>query len=331
MSSRCLQTAAIGWLLFSSGRASATEPSPGASSVATLAWARAEGADKCVDGAELQRRVTRRLGRDPFVSSDAPIVVEGTVRREGNRWRVELLFRDAVGHATGKRALASADASCAGVTEATVLALALAIDPAAAMRLPGSAPSEVTAAAPLLPPPAVVVPPEFDATPRGFSGVVLSGGVLPSASVGVEIGFSAALGARWRLGLRGVALPEARTDDGAFGFGITSAVASAEFRALSAGRFVLAATGGAWAGIVHSYVHPFPGIAAVAPGDYGWVAADVGVTTRVEIFRRVDLALGGSALFPLTRIRALVRGGAAPAFNEPAVGFVGELSVGARF
>ena len=329
MSPRWLQSAAIAVALLASADRARAAPT------ARVAWARLDDAGSCADGRAIERSVARRLGRDPFVANDAPTVVaEGAVRRTSARWQVDLAFRDAAGHPSGERHLTSTDASCSAVTEATVLALALAIDPEAALRPPSALDAstpDATPGAPTASATAVVPATARDLAPRVEASGVVTAGVLPSVSAGAAIGFSVGLTPAWRVGLRGVVLPEARTDEGAFGFGISSAVVSTELRLLHVGVLSLGATAGAWGGVFHTYVHPFPGLAAVAPGDYAWAAIDGGAVATVELLPRFDLAFAARGLIPLTRTRALVRGDARPAFEEPLAGFLGELTAGMRF
>jgi hypothetical protein len=112
---------------------------------ARLAWVRGEGAAGCVDGESLAGEVRARLGRDPF-RGEVRQTIEGLVGRREGRWVAQLFDRDATGAAVGARELTSDAASCRALDPALALAIALAIDPEAAMRPTDASPQEVDGA-----------------------------------------------------------------------------------------------------------------------------------------------------------------------------------------
>jgi hypothetical protein len=84
---------------------------------------------------ELEREVTRRLGRDPFVGATRQWI-EGVVRRSDDHFEVELFERDVEGRTLGARTLREATGDCRKLDEAIVLAIALIIDPSARLAPP---------------------------------------------------------------------------------------------------------------------------------------------------------------------------------------------------
>jgi hypothetical protein len=99
----------------------------------SLSWVRLEGAESCVATQPLARAVEQRLGRSVFVSaSEAELSVEGRVEKKKN-WRAHVEVRDAQGKLLGKRDLESTAASCDSLTAPLALALAVMIDPDAAL------------------------------------------------------------------------------------------------------------------------------------------------------------------------------------------------------
>lgn len=100
----------------------------------SLSWVRLEGAESCVATQPLARAVEQRLGRFVFVSaSDAELSVEGRIEKKKAGWHAHVEVRDASGRLLGKRDLDSSAASCDALTPPLALALAVMIDPDAAL------------------------------------------------------------------------------------------------------------------------------------------------------------------------------------------------------
>jgi hypothetical protein len=119
-----------------------------------LVWVRAESALSCPSRAELEASVSARLGR-PVFSEGGPRAIDGFVQRDGLRWAAHIYATDAEGKLVGSRELASDGPDCAALASAAALAIALVIDPDAALR---PAPPAVRAT-PDAPPPHVAAPP----------------------------------------------------------------------------------------------------------------------------------------------------------------------------
>lgn len=158
-----------------------------------LSWVRLEGAESCPPKSRLAAEVESRIGRDPFASS-ADRALEVVASRSDGRWLVRIHVRDRDGTALGYRTLDSTAEDCSAIFSATVLALALTIDPRAeqeraqlgsvqsaaavgggevALTTPGTAPTEApleTAPAPTAatPPPATP-PPSAPAATQTFT------------------------------------------------------------------------------------------------------------------------------------------------------------------
>lgn len=104
----------------------------------SLSWVRLEGAEACVSTQALARAVEERLGRAAFVPpSEADVSVEGRVERGkpvrgAPLFRAHLEVRDPRGALLGTRVL-EAVGSCDALTRPVALALAVMIDPAAAL------------------------------------------------------------------------------------------------------------------------------------------------------------------------------------------------------
>jgi len=95
---------------------------------------RLDGAESCPARPQLAAEVGARLGRSPF-SPDAEQAIEVAVSREDGRWLVRIHARASDGTVLGSRVLESDGDDCSAVFSATVLALALTVDPDAEQRL----------------------------------------------------------------------------------------------------------------------------------------------------------------------------------------------------
>lgn len=114
---------------------SRAEPTPAVDERAfALSWVRLDGAESCPARPQLAAEVGARLGRSPF-SPDAEQAIEVAVSREDGRWLVRIHARASDGTVLGSRVLESDGDDCSAVFSATVLALALTVDPDAEQRL----------------------------------------------------------------------------------------------------------------------------------------------------------------------------------------------------
>jgi len=98
-----------------------------------FAWVRARGADACASQEQIAEQVAARLGRSPF-AGDAARSIEAIVTRDARGFHAEIYERSRDGALAGMRALSSEAATCAPIEDASVLAIALAIDPEAGLR-----------------------------------------------------------------------------------------------------------------------------------------------------------------------------------------------------
>jgi hypothetical protein len=118
-----------------------------------LSFVRAEDAADCIAAPAIEREVTRRMGRDPFVGP-ARQWIEGIVELRGGYYEVQLFERNADGKTLGMRRLREGATDCHKLDDAVVLAIALIIDPTArlAPALPAPSAPSATPSAPSLPP-----------------------------------------------------------------------------------------------------------------------------------------------------------------------------------
>ncbi len=344
--------ALLGALLASSAPALATEP-------VRFAWVRGEGAEGCVAQQQIADGVAARLG-EGAISPAAPRSIEAVVSRTERGFRVVLYVRSADGALSGSRELTSESDRCASIEAASVLAIALAIDPDAAARppppppaipppgappLPAPAPAEPSgAASPALAPgaaagpaaPAAPGPPATAGvlspwTPRSpaplsfatdTSGagltmrVGLGFGLLPSPAPALSLASYVALAARVEITAEALWMPEARTADKRFAFGLT-ALSLGVCGTISRARvYELGVCGAVWGGALHAVVFD---LAPAAPGDYAWAAASLAPHLRVRFAKHLHLDLGVQAIVPFVRRSFQVSGWIGPVFQESPV------------
>jgi hypothetical protein len=175
--------------------ARADEPSP-----LTLHWVRAEGAESCVPGAELERQL-RELLADESVAP-AALVIEGLVARDASdgllHARLRVLERD--GGTVGKRELLSAATDCHQFTPSIVLVLSMMVE-LGSRNAPAQPPSATTSRASAvavdeeLPPALQPRPDARRDTPAppawqldGSAAVAVATGLNPDAGLGPTLG-----------------------------------------------------------------------------------------------------------------------------------------------
>jgi hypothetical protein len=296
-----------------------------------LIWVRGEGTDRCNDGASIASRVSQRLGRSVF-SDSALARIEGVIEREGAQWRAHLYMRGADGRLEGVRHLTSDAPDCNALDAAAMLAVALTIDPEAALRpLPspaaapssnGSAGDSQQAAAPVV---AAATPVTLNERPRREDvelsvDAIASLGLLPKTSAGMSLSLGVEVARSTEVTAGALYLPEVHTDDGNFAFGLTAGWAGACVLPVKAPGARLSLCGMGLLGAIHSVVLAFE---PTNPGERFWVAAALSARVRVRVAGPVIVDVGGDAIAPVIRDRFLVRNRPGTVFQEaPIVGTV---------
>ncbi len=322
-----------------------------------LAWVRGERTESCADRAAIADGVERRLGRSVF-SDSAPRSIETVVQHEGDVWEAHIYVRGDDGTLDGSRILSSRGSTCAGIEAAATLAIALAIDPEAALGPPPSPASAVLRPAPVpvpspsaatppapcptpeapQPAPAVVPPPcpvERPCPPNGPSPgpssrgaatlrAIAALGLLPATSPGVAL--SVDLPAyRFVHAAAGVLyLPEQRTANRDDAFGLTVAWLGVCARPVDSSRTSLSFCASGQAGGIHSVVFA---LEPAQPGDQVWVGASVGGVFRARVVGPLEAEVGADLVVPVTRYAFTVQG-AGTAFRGAPVAGVGFLGAG---
>jgi hypothetical protein len=312
----------------------------------SLAWVRGPGAEACPSQSAVVRQITSRLGRSPF-ASDAERSIDAYVSHAEAGWRAEIYVRDRDGKLAGARVLTSEAADCGAIESATVLALALAIDPEGALRAPDPAPVLAPDPAPIVVPPAPAVTPRPAPLPithapfaaadppsigLGGSGVALRGavglGLLPRAAAGVSLAAHAAITRSWAITAEALWMPEVAAADDRFAFGLSAVALGACVGVARSSSVDLAACGAIWAGALHAVVRDLP---PTEPGDRAWAAASVTPRLRLRLAPRLHLELGAQVLVPLIRQPFTVTGWAEPVFQQTPIAVLPFAGLGVNF
>ena len=270
-----------------------------------FAWVRGPGVEGCADAVAITSSVSARLGQNPF-SPSAPRIIEGLTLARERGFAAHILVREGEGSLVGARLLESEAERCDSLDAAVVLAIVLLIDPEGTAR----------ARPPLLPrPPPPPPPPE----PPRYHGVaaaraLISGGLLPSPSLGLALGLSGVIGDRWAWTLELRFHPELRsTDGGDFAFGLTAGGPGACARFEPWSWLQAEGCGAMLAGALHAVVfRPAP----TAPGERPWIAAAGAVRARAYLLPALSIELGAELLVPLLRQRFFVEGRDSTIFQQ---------------
>jgi hypothetical protein len=301
-----------------------------------LSWARGEGAGSCPDARNIALRVTQRLGRNPF-SETAQQSIEGSVARERDELVTVLHLRDDAGVERGRREFRSRQLDCVELADSIVLAVALTIDPNAAV---ADAPVSAVLAAPPDSPPVATEPPALGACPvarcpapppcpaarcpappaianialtaRFVAGVGMLPRVSPGAAAVGEVG-----GSRIRGSFGVVYLPEVTASDERYAFGLTTGLLGAVFAWPLTGDWELSGAAELEVGAIHAVVFES---APVDPGEQWWIAGALGPRIGFSGVRPLRLDLGVSIVVPFSRPSFEVRGIAEPVFQSAPVG-----------
>lgn len=146
---------------FAPSLAFADEPKPVAPlKTSSLSWTRLPGAEGCVGTKDLAVAVEKILARAVFVSaSQGDLSVEGRAEPGESGFTATIVVSDAKGGVLGDRKLVETSKDCRKLDEPVALAIALMIDPDAAMRPPVDVPPVAPKPDPQGPPKVIVPPP----------------------------------------------------------------------------------------------------------------------------------------------------------------------------
>lgn len=306
---------------------------------ARLSWVRTSGAESCVDAAALEADVDLRLGRDAFGGTPSRSI-EGVISRTSKGWIAHLYIRNEAGALLGEREIGSDAEACTSLSSAVGLAIALAIDPEAALAPPPSSassaplvasasvspPRSTTTIAASVPPPNAPIAREPEGTHVALRAGVTSGLVPRVASV-FALDFEPARDWLVRPRLGALFVPSTRTTDGAFGFGVTAARLAGCHDLAGDDAAAVTICVGALVGVVHAVVY---GLEPITPGDRAWAGASTAADARVRLFGPLSLVASFDAIWPFVRHRFLIEGKGSEVFQQPFVALMGTLGLVAR-
>lgn len=126
-----------------------------------LHWTRARGAERCIDGRTLARRVEELTGPVFVAPAEAERALEGSIARTRRGYTARIASVVEGGRKTGERELSTKERDCHALDAALVFVLALTIDP----ELARTAPPELLAMFASELPPELALLDELEATP----------------------------------------------------------------------------------------------------------------------------------------------------------------------
>jgi hypothetical protein len=289
---------------------------------------RGEGADACLSSDQLTVRVARRLGFNPFTPNGG-LWIEGTVERVSGSYKARIFAR--TGGQVGKRELSSNAEDCRPLEEAAVLAIALVIDPDAALAPPAETASTqgVQEPAPVAPPSqeaprGVVEPPSF-ALGSVSAGPLVALNILPRATLGASVTAGVAMTQWFSVQLGGVFLSESRSDD--FGFGLTAGRVSGCLNS-APGRWSATACTSALTGAI--YAVPYR-LDPVEPGARFWLSTSLSAAGELRLAGPVYASVGIEGLLTPVRPRFSLEGSGQTVFNVPLLGAMAHADLDVLF
>ena len=300
-----------------------------------LSWVREEGAADCPDARVIEQRAKAWLGRDPF-SPAAETAAEITVARRADGFVARIRVRGKDGVVVGERVLTSEEPRCETLASAVAFALALQVDPEAALRPKRLAKVEPPPrAAPAAPAPpertAKPVEPPRRTSPREASlsvGAVAVAGLVPGLAGGARLAAGLAWTPRWRVVLSTLLVPEQRTADRSVGFGLSALGAGACLDLLDGSVAQLAPCAELHGGEVHALVYA---LEPAPPGTRFWSAASAAARLKFRVFKPLSVELGAGLVLPFTRPRFQVEGRSDTVFRQSIVAPTADVSLGLTF
>jgi hypothetical protein len=330
-----------------------------------LVWVRGERTESCEDAPSIARRVSSRLGREVFTST-APRSIEGVIQHEGAHWEAHLYVRDDKGALAGSRIIDHDGPDCGSLDSAVVLAIALTIDPEAAIRPESSTAAGTVSPPPLTPdlvPPKAAVPPPAEGRvcppappppppppcptqqpcpPAPFGAgapphvesvavtlrALFSGGLLPGVTPGVSLAVDLPVYRALHATSGVFFLPEESTSSGQFAFGLTAAWIGPCLLPLRRPRASLAACAKLDLGAIHSVVKK---LIPLEPGDRLWAGGSLSVEGRLRVLGPLVAEAGGELVLPIPEQQFSIQsqqGSSSSLYSESPVAGVGFLALG---
>lgn len=304
----------------------------GHEAAARMAWVRGEGAGECPDGPGLAQRLVAILGRDPFGPAPSQFI-EGVVERRDGRWVARLFVRTAGDPATASREFTDESRGCEVVATSVALAMALSIDPGAALRAPDAPPPPAAPPPPSRPPTRPRRPHPPAAREVGAAVEVRAVGLLgllPGLTPGVALAGEPFVRGRLRLLLAGLYAPETRTDrfGARFAFGLSAFTAAGCVDVAVWNGGAVAGCAGVALGAVHSVVFD---LLPYAPGDRLWAGVQASARLTVRIVRPLVAVAGVDAWALPLRARFHLERREDVVFEQGAFALTGHFGLGVSF
>lgn len=308
-----------------------------ACNLVNFVWSREAGAESCPDQAEIERELTARLGRNVFSGCAARSIQARLIREEkSGRWIAQIEEREGDRLLTTRPPLVVGAPDCTPIKDASVFVIAVLIDPEAASSSPPppSPPPPPPPPSPSPPPPRRRPPAPPQPPPPAPLTMTLTArgaaryGLLPA--IGPEVALFAGVGkGRWEASVGLSWMPEVRTSDDAFAFGLNAVWLGGCFHPLRFSRAMLSTCGHVLGGAVHGVVVKLESFEPVATGEHAWAAVSLSPRLRLSPVSPLVVEIGGDVILPLTRYRFQVAGDPPETvFEQPAIAGSGFVGVG---
>jgi hypothetical protein len=175
--------------------------------------------------------------------------------------------------------------------------------------------------------------PAAEASPRAATETVslravAAFGLLPALAPGLALSAEIPLLRSFAATTGVLYLPEQRTSNGEFAFGMTAVWLGACARPWETSRTSFSACATAQAGGMHSVVL---GLEPAGPGERAWAGASLGAVVRLRILGPLEAEAGVDLVIPFTRYQYLVEQKPQPVFQQGAAAGVGFLGAGLSF
>jgi hypothetical protein len=294
-----------------------------------LSWVRSPTATACPDASQIEADVTRRLGASPFTGPTRSSI-EAIVSRGDNGWRAEIEMRGIDGSSEGSRTVTSDAPTCASLSSAAGLAIALMIDPDALLAPPVEAPPP-----PIEPPPEPVsAPPPIVSAALHRGSIALTGlaaaHILPRAAPGLQLTGDVFVAPQTLVTLGAAFLSEERASQGDVRFGLTFATLGLCYQPLATKSWEIAACAALMAGALHVAVSsPIPD----EVGQRVYAGGEAGARVAWLPSPAFEMRLQADLVLPFDRHTFAIASndGVSSVFRQPSFGGVLSIGAGLRY
>ena len=287
---------------------------------------REEGAERCPGPAHPARRVTERLGYDPF-SEDSARAVEAVLRREQERWTAAVTLRNVNGRSAGTKRFESRSQGCEAIADVASLSIAFAIELSSGEeKEDAAAPSPAPQVARVEHPPRPASAPPIRTSGNAVAAIrALPGwGLLPGVPLSVATEARVSVGAAQIL-LGTLWIPFARAPDPDFRFSLMAVGGGPCLDVERRSWLRLAGCAQFLAGAAYTLVRGRP---ALDTAPEPWIAVSIGERLSLRVTRWLFVEIGLDAVVPLQRPEFYVENSDRLIYRPSPVVFLPSVGIG---